>query len=559
MSTQWGDPDITTPILIDGEVFNVTVNLWQALNHLENEASIPHTLWVDAICINQQDNVEKSTQMQLMKDIYSQADLVLAWLGPSGEYGEFVLEKIERVGLQMIRIASAMESEEEDDAKVIKRINKEAKKLLTGSTNDDSDIPFHLMGHIFNRTFWERIWIVQEIYFAQCIVLMCGAKLCAWQAFVVACTVFQDKQLKALQLALPAQELGILPPGLFLVQTRATSGSSITNRTLQQLILEGVSEGIYLRELVSSDPRDMIYALLNLSSNSETLGIFPDYSKTCKSLFIQIATVFLTEGHVELLSHCQFPKAQHGLPSWTPDWSMKSEATPLPLDVRASRGSRVSGTSKTLVTVGSSDESIPELSITGVLVGKIYKKGIMTSPTPAGYPKIQEFEEFMHELDDLAHVRRELFGETVEDKDIWRIPIANMEGYEDYNLGECAIREPTPPMYDSYRAIRGHQAPPNGCLDEKEWRLDAGRMYFENSMHIFRRTPFLTDNGYLGMGPKYLKDGDLVVIFCGAHIPNIIREVGAGRYELVGDAYVQGIMNGEFMESEPKTQTFILR
>jgi hypothetical protein len=212
-----------------------------------------------------------------------------------------------------------------------------------------------------------------------------------------------------------------------------------------------------------------------------------------------------------------------------------------------------------LVTVGSSDESIPELSIAGVLVGRIYKKGIMTSPTPAGYPTIQEFEEFMHELDDLAHVRRELFGETVEDKDIWRIPIANVEGYEDYNLGEWAVREPTPPMYDSYRAIRGHQAPPNGCLDEKEWRLDAGRMYFENSMHIFRRTPFLTDNGYLGMGPKYLKDGDLVVIFCGAHIPNIIREVGAGRYELVGDAYVQGIMNGEFMESEPKTQTFILR
>ncbi|PMD43638.1 hypothetical protein L207DRAFT_301603 [Hyaloscypha variabilis F] len=171
LSYVWGDPDITTPILIDGEVFNVTVNLWQALNHLENE---------------------------LMKDIYSQADLVLVWLGPSGEYGEFVLEKIERVGLQMIRIASAIESEEEDDAKVIKRINKEAKKLLTGSTNDDSDIPFHLMGHIFNRTFWERIWIVQEIYFAQCIVLMCGAKLCAWQAFVVACTVFQDKQLKAL-------------------------------------------------------------------------------------------------------------------------------------------------------------------------------------------------------------------------------------------------------------------------------------------------------------------------------------------------------------------------
>ncbi len=61
-----------------------------------------------------------------MKDIYSQADLVLGWLGPSGEYGEFVLEKIERVGLHMRRIAFATRSAE-DDVKFIKKMNEEVK------------------------------------------------------------------------------------------------------------------------------------------------------------------------------------------------------------------------------------------------------------------------------------------------------------------------------------------------------------------------------------------------------------------------------------------------
>ena len=61
------------------------------------------------------------------------------------------------------------------------------------------------------------------------------------------------------------------------------------------------------------------------------------------------------------------------------------------------------------------------------------------------------------------------------------------------------------------------------------------------------------------MGSDYLQEGDLLVIVLGARIPHIIREVGSGIYELVEEAYVEGIMQGEFMESKPKTQTFNLK
>jgi hypothetical protein len=61
------------------------------------------------------------------------------------------------------------------------------------------------------------------------------------------------------------------------------------------------------------------------------------------------------------------------------------------------------------------------------------------------------------------------------------------------------------------------------------------------------------------MGPDNLRDGDLVVIFPGGRVPHIIREVESGLYELIGESYVQGIMKGEFMESQPKTRTFVLR
>ena len=223
-SRQWGDPDTTIPILIDGEEFNVTENLWAALNHLESEPSVPHTLWIDAICIDQQNNDQKSAQIQLMKDIYSQADLVLAWLGPSEEHGESILEKLELVGKHVLQVASAARSEDKNSS-VFAKVDEAVRNLSASSTDNESDLPFHLMVHIFGRAFWGRVWIVQEIYFAQSIVLMCGSKLCLWSAFVTACTVLRYVRTQyPLSFTPPPPELDIWPPAFSEIETRASNG-----------------------------------------------------------------------------------------------------------------------------------------------------------------------------------------------------------------------------------------------------------------------------------------------------------------------------------------------
>lgn len=73
------------------------------LLNLESLQDEPKVYWIDAICINQQDDAEKSTQVQAMRDVYDQAKLVIAWLGPSEEYGEFVLGKLEIVGQHVLQ------------------------------------------------------------------------------------------------------------------------------------------------------------------------------------------------------------------------------------------------------------------------------------------------------------------------------------------------------------------------------------------------------------------------------------------------------------------------
>ncbi|KAK1460900.1 hypothetical protein CMEL01_15197 [Colletotrichum melonis] len=82
LSYVWGDENCTTPILLNGLRFGVTYNLHAALKALRSKPN-KSFLWVDAICVNQRDTSEKSHQISLMARIYSEAREVLCWLGPS--------------------------------------------------------------------------------------------------------------------------------------------------------------------------------------------------------------------------------------------------------------------------------------------------------------------------------------------------------------------------------------------------------------------------------------------------------------------------------------------
>jgi hypothetical protein len=60
------------------------------------------------------------------------------------------------------------------------------------------------------------------------------------------------------------------------------------------------------------------------------------------------------------------------------------------------------------------------------------------------------------------------------------------------------------------------------------------------------RSYFSTDGSYLGLGPKEMEEGDLVCVLFGSSTPHVIREDN-GQYIPIGEAYVQGYMDGEAM------------
>ena len=94
LSYVWGNPRETLPIYVDKDQFLVTVNLHAALSRLRDH-SFERIIWVDAICIDQNNPEEQGQQVQLMAKIYSNAYCVIVWLGKKAEDTDRALENIQ--------------------------------------------------------------------------------------------------------------------------------------------------------------------------------------------------------------------------------------------------------------------------------------------------------------------------------------------------------------------------------------------------------------------------------------------------------------------------------
>lgn len=104
LSYCWRDPLVTVPIQVDGRVEHITTNLEAVLRELR--ARRIKTVWVDALCINQQDLVESGLQVMRMLLIYSRAVEVLAWLGPEAKGSARAMERLLDSNVSFPRISN---------------------------------------------------------------------------------------------------------------------------------------------------------------------------------------------------------------------------------------------------------------------------------------------------------------------------------------------------------------------------------------------------------------------------------------------------------------------
>jgi hypothetical protein len=161
LSYTWGDPKETTPLRCneDGDAISITRNCEAALRGLRKRDE-ERTLWIDAICIDQSNVEERSQQVQLMSAIYRQAERVLAYLGEASHDSQ--------IGMGFIlQDANAL-----DDRPSV--------GLGQGITSSPQQMT---IDHILERSYFERIWVIQEIVFAREVQVVVGDTMIEWNAF----------------------------------------------------------------------------------------------------------------------------------------------------------------------------------------------------------------------------------------------------------------------------------------------------------------------------------------------------------------------------------------
>lgn len=202
LSYVWGDPTPIWPIVVDGTQILVTQNLGEALKRVAAEEDVGY-LWVDAICINQKDKVEKLHQVHMMSEIYSNAVGVLAWLGPEANSSGEIMDEISKSGKVLVSNLLNMPYPEGVKLSMAAALGLGFHRfvlLMLGSVDQLAPIdrtgwksvpgfwyelgwgqcdrlPSQQAWTTFClRPYWKRVWILQELANARSAYILCGTR-----------------------------------------------------------------------------------------------------------------------------------------------------------------------------------------------------------------------------------------------------------------------------------------------------------------------------------------------------------------------------------------------
>ncbi|KAM5474403.1 hypothetical protein MauCBS54593_001978 [Microsporum audouinii] len=259
-----GLPTKSCPVYVGlyWDVIYTTKNCGDALRAVRHQGTdLP--VWVDAVCIDQQDIDDKTRQVSLMRDIYTKALKVMVFAGNPSSDSDVALDL-----LAMLAKGPSVSSR-------------------VAATKEKSQIALKAL---IKRPCFSRLWVTQEVFLARNLEILCGNHSETWPS------------------------LSSLPSGLrnsasFSLLARK-SGDMLTHT---RLLFEHAMSHDCL------DPRDKIFAVLALLHKE---GIRPDYSLPVEVVYTGI-TAYLLQNCLAFwpLSLLGMGKRGSGLPSWVPDWS----------------------------------------------------------------------------------------------------------------------------------------------------------------------------------------------------------------------------------------------
>ncbi|KAH8586676.1 heterokaryon incompatibility protein-domain-containing protein [Bisporella sp. PMI_857] len=510
LSYTWGANDSASSLHVVGSLISLTLNLDQALQRLRYRERV-RTVWIDQICINQKDNVERSQQVRMMGEIYRKAGSVDIWLGEEDEDTELAISLIP----YLVRCFD--EAEEEGGGSPASIVLRKLGILYIESPSWVS------LRTLFGRPYFRRMWIVQEAVFgARCMVHI-GSFSITWEDLAKSALCLEiDYELQAEALRV-TKMIGVM-------KTKLLSAHA-------QPFLELLSQ---TKDLLCTDPRDKVYGIRGLSSDVQDGELVPDYTRSMQDVYLQAAKFCIIKYQtLGILSCVAHPQNIPNLPSWVPDWTALSNSGES-LWFKASERYSAGGTTQSSHTFSPNGRI---LYASGKYIDIIEQLGSV----------INHQSQLFDEWDRFSKSVSPYFTGETYPRTLWRTLFADSGKH---GLGSDNTRED---LWKSHHSLmvrnREHAIWKAGARTTKVIWEPEHEMSIVNSRALesqalmqsasYGRRIAVTNDKYLALVPASAKVGDHICIFQGAKVPFVLRQKsGTTICSLIGESYLQGWMDG---------------
>jgi hypothetical protein len=336
ISYVWGEPVFAHSLHLGDTSLQITKNLSDALRRFRKPDK-ERVLWIDGVCINQEDLEEKSRQIPLMGNIYRYAHAVLAWLGDANGL---------KINNETLSLAGALAFvgrgiwRPETSIFLLHDLEKLLKDVRNNTggmwpqvfklCNMDADLNPCGFRQLYSSPWFTRMWIVQEVALAENMFLHFGENILEWHDFERLCvliwlyvesghphdgTTWQTFITYCWPIVQAKHDVR---------DAERKKPEHALDTWFKHLAIFGARK--------CSDPRDHIYALLGLLPAKTGIEIIPDYTKEPAEVYTQAADIALRRAVLQNLCSAGIWRRttyiEHGstckkdyLPSWVPDYN----------------------------------------------------------------------------------------------------------------------------------------------------------------------------------------------------------------------------------------------
>jgi hypothetical protein len=527
-----GNPASRSKIMLHDHATDVLASSEVVLRRMRLPTA-QRVLWVDSICINQENTKERGEQVTMMYEIYAKTSRNLIWLGPDDGHTEQAV-----VSIRAVLDAMAQEYDGLENLGSILRDEEGNEQISsTGLSVVNLDKILDSLGHFYSSPWFSRLWVLQEVSLAPTSICYRG-----------------DYEIPFLDILRTASSLNH--------KLNGTSGCKEFAHVTKMFDLADKEHGYYwqfaesmtflhlldsVQTFETVDPRDHIFAILGLWQQQSAFARSTDQFLLNPQYFLKVCDVFRNAARYAiredrslrvLLSAYEGDQDFGKWSSWVPRWNHQFDRVTDPDHLRTNIQFR----SDNDVAMDLVNDEFSVLCIRGLVIDVVAK----------ALPAYNTRTTARRWQGNLARY------EALTCNNPWvRTPIGNMEAKVASTLsaggavtGDVLDESEILASYRAYRQhLKVHKTFPLEDLDLDDTATNQTRLAgrFERySAVAMNRAVFNTEYGHIGLGPLITKPGDLLVILYGSQYPAIVRpHKDADCCFFVGLAYVYGIMDGE--------------